>query len=256
MARLGSVTLAPAFFALAALAAMCAVESAAAAQEPSSEAAPASVPVAVPVPPAPAPVSGADGREDPTLRKSVAERRAGLVIGVAPGIAFAGASGYPNNQVLVGNPAFYSESPLLVGSSTTYFLMGAFTDYFSFGPMVNIATFDTPKWKSTGLGIGFRAEVFPLIRLVPTLADTSIYGQAGVGSTELQAKGNFPSADGTQSFAGIGLHHEFRLFKLLGGHFAGGPYAEYDAIFAPSAERHWASVGFRVAWYGGKVTAD
>ena len=193
---------------------------------------------------------------EPALRKVAAERRAGLVFGVAPGVAFAGASGYPNNTRLIGNPEFYSESPLLVGHSTTYFLMGAFTDYASFGPMVNIATFESERWKSTGLGIGFRAEVFPLLRLVPTLADTSIYGQAGVGSTELQAKGPFPSADGTQSFAGLGLHHEFRLFKLLGGHFAGGPYVEYDAIFAPGAERHWATIGLRVAWYGGTVGLD
>ena len=192
----------------------------------------------------------------PALRKVAAERRGGVVLGVAPGLAFAGASGYPNNTRLIGNPEFYSESPLLVGHSTTYFLMGAFTDYASFGPMVNIATFESEKWKSTGLGIGFRAEIFPLLRLVPRLADTSIYGQAGVGSTELQAKGAFPSADGTQSFAGLGLHHEFRLFKLLGGHFAGGPYVEYDAIFAPGAERHWASLGLRVAWYGGTVGLD
>lgn len=193
---------------------------------------------------------------EPALRKVPAERRAGIVLGVAPGVAFAGASGYPNNTRLIGNPEFYSESPLLVGHSTTYFLMGAFTDYASFGPMVNIATFESQTWKSTGLGIGFRAEIFPLLRLVPTLADTSIYGQAGVGSTELQAKGPFPSADGTQSFAGLGLHHEFRLFKLLGGHFAGGPYVEYDAIFAPGAERHWATIGLRVAWYGGTVGLD
>jgi hypothetical protein len=106
------------------------------------------------------------------------------------------------------------------------------------------------------VGVGFRAEVFPLVSLFPTLADTAIYGQAGVGATELQAKGNYPSADGTQSFAGIGIHHEFRLFRFLGGHLAGGPYAEYDAIFATSAERHWASVGFRLAWYGGTVAAD
>ena len=199
---------------------------------------------------------GADVPPDPTLRNELAERRAGVVLGVAPGIAFAGASGYPNNTRLIGNPEFYSESPLLVGHSTTYFLMGAFTDYASFGPMVNIATFESEKWKSTGLAVGFRAEIFPLIKLVPTLADTSIYGQAGVGSTELRAKGPFPTADGTQSFAGLGLHHEFRLFRLLGGHFSGGPYVEYNAIFAPSAERHWASVGLRVAWYGGTVGLD
>jgi len=206
--------------------------------------------------PAPPPLRDTTAAEDPTLRKTVAARRGGVVIGVTPGIAFAGASGYPNNARLVGNPDFYSESPLLVGSSTTYFLMGALTDYLSFGPMVNVAKFTSDKWTSTGFGIGFRAEVFPLLSLVPRLADTALYGQAGVGTTELQAKGDFPSADGTQSFVGIGLHHEFRLFRFLGGHISGGPYAEYDAIFSTSAERHWASLGFRLAWYGGTVTAD
>jgi hypothetical protein len=122
--------------------------------------------------------------------------------------------------------------------------------------MVNIASFESASWKSTGVGVGFRAEVFPLVRLVPRLADTSIYGMAGVGGTELQAKGNYPSADGTQSFAGVGVHHEFRLVRFLGGHFAAGPFVEYDAIVSASAERHWGSVGLRVAWYGGTVAAD
>ncbi len=194
--------------------------------------------------------------EDPRMRKNVATRRAGIVVGVAPGVAFAGASGYPNSARLIGRPDSYSESPLLVGHSTTYFLMGALTDFVSFGPMVNVARFESADWKSTGLGVGLRAEVFPLVRLVPSLADTALYGQVGIGATELQAKGPYPSADGTQSFAGVGLHHEFRFFRLLGGHLSGGPYAEYDAIFAPSAERHWASVGLRLAWYGGSVTAD
>jgi hypothetical protein len=203
-------------------------------------------------PAAPAP----DVAEDPTLRKTVALRRGGVVIGVTPGIAFAGSSGYPNNARLIGNPDFYSQSPLLVGSSTTYFLMGALTDYLSFGPMVNVAKFTSSSWTSTGFGVGFRAEVFPLLSLFPTLADTALYGEAGVGKTELQRNGNFPSADGTQSFLGLGVHHEFRLFRFLGGHLAGGPYGEYDAIFAESAERHWASFGFRLAWYGGTVVAD
>jgi len=253
MGRLAQVALAPLV-----LLGICALETGAAADESAPVAvAPSPEPAVVPAsPPTPPPVLGADGREDPTQRRIVPERRAGLVIGVAPGVAFAGSSGYPNNARLIGSPDFYSESPLLVGHSTTYFLMGALTDYVSFGPMVNIASFETEKWKSTGLGIGFRVEAFPLVRLFPMLADTALYGQAGVGSTELQAKGGFPSADGTQSFAGIGVHHELRLFRLLGGHFSGGPYAEYDAIFTPSAERHWASVGLRVAWYGGTVAAD
>lgn len=195
-------------------------------------------------------------KEDPTLRKNVAERRAGLLLGVSPGIAFAGSSGYPNDARLIGNPDFYSESPMLVGTSTTFFLMGALTDSISFGPMVNIASFESATWTSKGFGVGFRADLFPFVRLVPPLADTAIYGQVGVGATELQAKGSFPSADGTQSFAGVGVHHELRLFRFLGGHVAGGPYAEYDTIFSTPAERHWLSIGLRVAWYGGRVALD
>jgi hypothetical protein len=107
-----------------------------------------------------------------------------------------------------------------------------------------------------GYAIGFRAETFPLLTLVPKLADLSLYGQLGFGSTELRAKGPYPSADGSQAFFGIGVHHEFRLVKMLGGHSAIGPFVEYDAIRAESAERHWLSAGVRVVWYGGAVGLD
>jgi len=194
--------------------------------------------------------------DDPAMRAVEHERRAGLVVTLSPGVAFAGASGYPNDAKLIGNPAYYSESPLLVGTSGTITIMGALTDYLSFGFMMNSARFETEKWKSTGVAFGFRAEVFPLVKLFPTLADTGIYGQAGIGGTELQAKGPYPSADGTSSFLGLGLLHEFRFTTLLGGHLSGGPYLEYNAIFAESAERHWLASGFRLAFYGGTVTAD
>lgn len=197
-----------------------------------------------------------DKPEDPTMRAVEHERRAGLVVALSPGVAFAGSSGYPNDAKLIGNPAFYSESPLLVGTTGTITIMGALTDYLSFGFIINSARFETEKWKSTGTAFGFRAEVFPLVKLFPTLADTAIYGQAGIGGTELQAKGPYPSADGTSSFLGLGLLHEFRFTTLLGGHLSGGPYLEYNAIFAESAERHWLASGFRLAFYGGTVTAD
>jgi len=184
------------------------------------------------------------------------ERRNGVVLGAAGGIAFAGSSGYPNNARLLGDPAYYSESPLLVGYSTSFFLMGALADWISFGPVLDIATFESQSWKSTGWALGFRGEVFPLVSLVPALADTSAYAQLGFGTTELRAKGPYPTADGSQSFLGLGLHHEFRLGSFLGGHGAAGPYVEYDMIRADSAERHWLSIGIRVAWYGGKVRLD
>jgi len=196
------------------------------------------------------------GPEDPTLRDVASERRNGLALGVSGGAALGASSGYPNSPRFYGDPDFYSSSPLLVGWSSSFFAMGAFNDYVSFGPMVTIAQFESAEWKSVGWGAGFRAEVFPLVKLVPALADAAIYGQAGFGLTELRAKGPYPTADGAQSFLGIGLHHEWRLARLLGGHASAGPYVEYSAIYAPFVERHWASAGIRVVFYGGGVKLD
>ena len=193
---------------------------------------------------------------DPSMRSFVPERRNGAVLGVSGGIALAGSSGYPNNVRLIGNPDYFSSSPLLVGWSSSAFLLGALNDYFSFGPLFNIAQFESAAWKSTGFALGFRAEVFPLVHLVPMLADTALYGQLGFGTTELRAKGPYPTADGSQSFVGLGLHHEIRLGRFLGGHGAAGPHIEYDVIRSDSVERHWFTAGLRVVWYGGRVQLD
>jgi hypothetical protein len=207
------------------------------------------------------PLASSAAEENPLYRPVLPERRNGVVLGMSAGVGFAGASGYPNNAKFLGDPAYYSESPLLVGWSTSYFLMGALTDYLSFGPLLNISTFDTPDWKSTGWGLGFRGEVFPLMGLarktgLDWLADTAAYGQVGFGTTELRAKGPYPTADGSQTFLGFGVHQEFRLFRMLGGHAAAGPHVEYDVIRSEPAERHWLTVGLRVAWYGGRLTGD
>ncbi len=192
---------------------------------------------------------------DPTLRPVRPERRNGIVLGMSTGVALAQASGYPNNLSLIGNPNFYSSTPWLIGQSTSVFFMDALADTVSFGPMVNIADFESSGWKSTGFGVGFRLEVFPLAHWVPRLADSSVYGQFGIGSTEARTEGR-PSADGAQAFVGVGVHHEFRLFQFLGGHTALGPHLEYDIINSDSAERHWVTLGLRLAWYGGTVAAD
>lgn len=184
------------------------------------------------------------------------ERRNGVVLGISGGGALGASSGYPSNPKYIDNPDFYASSPMLGGFSTSYFLMGALSDYFSFGPNVTIATLESAEWKSTGFGIGARGEFFPFVHAVPVLADLAAYAHLGIGSSELRPKGPYPSASGTQSFLGIGIHHEWRLTRLLGGHAALGPYIEYDTIRTPSYERHWASVGLRVVWYGGSVKLD
>lgn len=198
----------------------------------------------------------ADRPVDPTFRKVVPERRNGIVLGMSAGVGFAGASGYPKPARLHDVADFYSSSPLLVGWSSSFFVMGALADWISFGPMFSYAEFESPQWRSLGYGVGFRGEAFPLLSLVPKLADLALFVQVGFGSTELRAKGPYPSSEGSQSFLGVGVHHEWRLGKLLGGHAAIGPYIEYDTIRAAATERHWLSVGVRIAWYGGHVTLD
>jgi hypothetical protein len=133
------------------------------------------------------------------------------------------------------------------------FLMGALTDYLNFGLWFGNARYASAHWRSTGLGGGFRIEAFPLISLFPKLGDLAVFTQLGIGSTTLHTKlpGNYPDADGAQSYLSIGAFYEWSLFKALGGHIAGGPSIEYDVITTPSIERHAAVAGLRVAYYGG-----
>lgn len=186
---------------------------------------------------------------DPTLRPVVHERRAGIVFGGTFGAGFAGASGYPNGARFLNDPSYYSASPLLVGWSASGFVMGALTDYLNLGPVLSVAEFDSAKWKSTGFGIGFRGELFPFVKVWPRLADLAAYGQLGFGETELRAKGPYPTADGSSSYFSGGIHYEWSFARFLGAHTTAGPFVEYSAIRSESAERHWLSIGFRIALY-------
>lgn len=204
----------------------------------------------LPLWPALAPAAPAAAESAASLDKP-AERRSGVVLGTSVGLGLAGSSGYPNDSTKINNPDFYSRSNLLVGPQTSIFFMGALADYLNFGFMVSFSTMHSDSWRSTGGGVGFRLEVFPLYHLVPTLKDLGVQTQLGVGFTSLQANGNYPGADGTQSFLGLGAFYEWKLAKLLGGHVAGGPTVEYDAIVAQSIERHTGMIGARLVFYGG-----
>jgi hypothetical protein len=179
-------------------------------------------------------------------------RRAGVVLGLMGGFGVAGASGYPNSASKIDDPSYYSSSDLLGGSGGSFFLMGAIADYVNFGFWFGGGTFQSKDWRSTGGGGGLRVELFPLYALVPKLKDLGVLGQFGLGSTKLEAKhGDFVPANGTQSFIATGVFYELPIFRMLGGHVAGGPSFEYDAIFSRSVERHWAMLGGRIAFYGG-----
>jgi hypothetical protein len=181
------------------------------------------------------------------------ERRGGLVIGAFYGGGLASSAGYPNDSNLIGNPEYYAASGLLAGAGGSGFIMGALTDYLSFGFWFGAAVFNSDAWHSTGQGGGLRLELFPLYGLGGLFRDLGVYTQVGIGATKLVYRDKAGvSSNGVGSALGAGVVYEFWLFKGLGGHFAIGPSLEYDAVNSEPMERHGALLGGRGVWYGGK----
>jgi hypothetical protein len=181
-----------------------------------------------------------------------AERRSGVALGLTYGVGLGSSSGYPNDSSLIGDPAHYSASGLMAGTGGSLFVMGALSDYLNFGFWFGATTLSNAKWHSTGDGGGFRVEAFPLFALGHGFRDLGVFGEFGIGETDLEQKSTGVTSKGLESFLGAGAFYEFWLFRGLGGHFTLGPSLEYDAIVSESMERHGALLGARFLWYGGR----
>jgi hypothetical protein len=178
--------------------------------------------------------------------------RNGLVLGFAYQVGLAAASGWPNDVTVINTPNAYASTGAMFGRGPSFYLMGALSDYVNFGFWFAYATFEDSDWRSTGAGGGIRAEAFPLVSLVPSLGNLGLSAQFGIGGTALTSKNpGVRDTDGTQSFTGVGVFHDFHIARVLGGPFAIGPNLEYDAVWSASMERHGALLGARVVWYGG-----
>jgi hypothetical protein len=178
--------------------------------------------------------------------------RGGAVIGLTVGAGLVGASGYPNDINRIGDPSYYSASAWMVGTGATLFVMGALTDYLSFGFWYAHSAASNADWRSSGDGGGLRVEAFPLVGLLPRLQGMGLLAQFGLGSGSLTSKrSGLPEANGTQSFAGVGAFYEWSFGHLLGGHFGAGPNLEFDAIWSLPFERHGLTASARLVFYGG-----
>ncbi len=202
----------------------------------------------------------AQGREEKqdatTAFDGQAVRRSGVIIGLGVGGGLVGSSGYPNQATKIDDPTYFASSGMMGGYGGSLLVMGALADYVNFGLWLGSQSAQNGDWKSHGTAGGFRVEVFPFVPLFGVssrLADFALFSHFGVGGATLEAKrGEYPGADGVQSFLGAGAFYEWCIGKALGGHFAVGPSLEYDAIFSRSLERHGMLLGGRFVWYGGK----
>ncbi|HEY8042348.1 MAG TPA: hypothetical protein VIF15_21240 [Polyangiaceae bacterium] len=180
------------------------------------------------------------------------EHRTGLVVGLSLGGGLGGASGYPNNASQIGDPSYYSASGVMLGTSETIFVMGALSDYLSFGFWYGHAVFSNSDWHSVGSGGGLRLELFPLVGLFPRLQGLGVLAQAGIGGGNLvSTRPGLPAAEGTESFGGAGAFYEWSFAHVFGGHLGAGPSLEYDAIWSQPFERHGLVGSVRLAFYGG-----
>jgi hypothetical protein len=178
--------------------------------------------------------------------------RGGLVAGLSLGGGLGGASGYPNNSQDIGNPDDYSASGWMTGTMAQVFVMGALSDYISFGFWYGHTNLRNGDWRSTGDGGGFRIEMFPLVDLVPWLHGLGVLANLGIGGGTLTSTTpGLPQAQGVQSIGGIGLFHEWNFLNGKWGHFAFGPALEFDAIWSQPFEEHGLVASARLAYYSG-----
>jgi hypothetical protein len=178
--------------------------------------------------------------------------RSGLVLGLSLGLGVGGASGYPNDSTKIGDPRYYLASGPMGGASGTIFLMGALTDYLSFGAWFNHASYAAKDFHSDGNAGGLRVDVFPLIRLYPRLSGLAAFAEFGIGGGNLRSSvAGVEEAQGTQSFIGFGGFYEWSFWHLLGGHFAVGPSLELDSTFTQPFNREGLVASARLVFYGG-----
>jgi hypothetical protein len=180
--------------------------------------------------------------------------RSGLVVGLSLGTGLGGASGYPNNSSDIGNEADYSASGFMVGTTESIFLMGALSDYVSFGFMFNHGLFRNPNFYSNTDGVGLRIEGYPLVGLGRRWQGLGLLAQFGFGTGDLVSKPpNLPEAEGSQSFGAAGVFYEWSVGVMrTGGHIGIGPSLEYDAIWSQPFESHGLVASLRVAFYSGQ----
>jgi hypothetical protein len=187
-----------------------------------------------------------------TALPSAHQLRSGLVVGLALGAGIGGASGYPNNSSDIGNPADHSSSGWMPGTTESIFLMGALSDYLSFGFLFDHGLFKSSDFHANGDGGGFRIEAFPLVSLGPRLQGLGLLGQFGVGTGTLVSRTpDLPAAQGTQSFATVGVFYEWSVGSPGGAHLGLGPGLEYDAIWSRPFESHGLVGSLRVVFYTG-----
>ena len=136
------------------------------------------------------------------------------------------------------------------GSGVTLLVMGALSDYLSFGFWYAHLQFDSSGWRARQNGVGLRLEGFPLLSILPSVKGVGLFAEFGVGTAMMTVPGAL-EVSGTQSVIGCGAFYEWSPFHFLGGHLGLGPSVEMNAVFSQAYDQTGLVVGLRTVFYGG-----
>jgi len=192
--------------------------------------------------------AGAAAEQGTDWESAPANRRSGFTFGLAGGIAWGSARGYPNSFTKIGDPAYYTATSGF-GSGGELWFGGALTDWFVFGLGLGGGSFSGSKLKSGGGSFVFHIEAFPLFHLGGTWQDVGLFADFGTGGATIMEGGEELSNGGGMSAAGFGVFWE--TWRFLGDHVASGPMIAFEYQGSEVQSRDLVLVGFRTVFYGG-----
>lgn len=192
----------------------------------------------------------AAAEEEPAWQSKPAERRSGFTAGVALGLGVGSAAGYPNDVRKIGLESYYTETGLALGGGTHLWLGGALSDWLNFGVGFAGGSLATGDTATSGGGILFRVEAFPLYAWNGFYRDLGVSVEAGTGGSTTTPADDADTTlieSGSASMLGVGAFYEgIRVWQL-----GMGPTVSLDYVWSSTVRQPQLFLGWRTAVYSG-----
>jgi hypothetical protein len=196
-----------------------------------------------------APDAEPKGADKPSWEAAPAKRRSGFTAGVLTGMSFGSVEGYPNDFSKI-DVASYRSATSGVGTSTTLYLGGTLTDWFTFAFGISPSSYGSSQLVTKSSAFLFHIEAFPFFARGNVFRDIALFADFGTGTATIRRRtdGAEFSASGSLSIVGLGaLWETWRL----AGHLAFGPYTAAHYENSNSMTRYFGELGLRGTFYGG-----
>lgn len=190
------------------------------------------------------------------------QRRSDFTAGIALGLGFGSATGYPNEVAKINDPKYKADTGFGGGNATSLWLGVAFRDWLVFGVGAHFYTIqaskcplfpgqkDAPADCTASFGGVFMAhiEAYPLFYQGPAFQNLGIFTEMGAGPRNIQQGTRVIADGGFLSFMSLGVVYEP---LRLGDHLSMGPFVQGSHEFSETLTADQLVLGFRGVYYGG-----